>query len=213
MPEHWAAILLAAVLGALLGIEREIQGRPAGLRTHILVSMGAALFTILSRDAVGPGNDSGRIAAQIVAGVGFLGAGTIMHQGVTVRGLTTAAGMWVAAAVGMACGFGPRFMGLAVIVTLLTLATLALLPVMDRLLRWKRLSCTLDVMVRRHQLPALLETLNQRQFRFESIRVEEVTGHGAERVVMAIHLTHAQSLADAVAAVWSAPDVLEVHVE
>ncbi len=213
MPEHWTAILVAAVLGGLLGVERELQGRPAGLRTHILVSLGAALFTILSREAVAPNNDHGRIAAQIVAGVGFLGAGTIMHQGVTVRGLTTAAGMWVAAAVGMACGFGERFMGLAVMVTLLTLATLALLPVMDRLLRWKRLSCTLDVMMRRHQLPALLEAMNTHHFRIDSLRVEEAAGHGAERVVLTIHLAHTQTPADAVAAVWSAPDVLEVHVE
>ena len=90
-------MLLASLLGGLIGLERDLHGRAAGLRTHLLVSLGAAVFTILSelvsRNSAGTGimTDPGRIAAQIVTGIGFLGAGVIIKEGVNVRGLTTAA--------------------------------------------------------------------------------------------------------------------------
>jgi putative Mg2+ transporter-C (MgtC) family protein len=111
-------VVLALILCAMIGFERELRGQVAGLRTHILVGVGAALFTILSAYGFNEwvrANPSGgalvsvdptRIAAQIVAGIGFLGAGAIITQGVTVRGLTTAAALWIAAAIGMACGAG-----------------------------------------------------------------------------------------------------------
>jgi putative Mg2+ transporter-C (MgtC) family protein len=105
----WDALIrmvVALILGTLIGIERELHGRPAGMRTQALVSLGAALFTMLSASIADSRSDPGRIAAQIVTGVGFLGAGTIMRYGATVRGLTTAATIWAAAAVGMACGMG-----------------------------------------------------------------------------------------------------------
>ena len=100
-------LLVAAILGALVGLEREIHERPAGMRTHLLVSLGSAGFTVLSIAAfTAPGADPGRIAAQIVSGIGFLGAGAILKEGATVRGLTTAASLWAVAAVGMAAGAG-----------------------------------------------------------------------------------------------------------
>ncbi|NMA43011.1 MAG: MgtC/SapB family protein [Oligosphaeraceae bacterium] len=102
-------ILTALFLGSLIGIERDIYGRAAGLRTHMLVAVGSALFTMISltlHNVHGTYGDPGRIAAQIVSGIGFLGAGTILKSGLFVRGLTTAACMWLAAALGMACGFG-----------------------------------------------------------------------------------------------------------
>jgi putative Mg2+ transporter-C (MgtC) family protein len=98
-------ILLAAVLGAIIGLQREKAHRPAGLRTHILISTGAALFTVVSAIAF-PTADPSRIAAGIVTGVGFLGAGTILHRTRFVEGLTTAASIWVIAAIGMAAGAG-----------------------------------------------------------------------------------------------------------
>jgi putative Mg2+ transporter-C (MgtC) family protein len=98
-------ILLAAVLGALIGYQRERAHRPAGLRTHMLISTGAALFTVISAFAF-PTADPSRIAAGIVTGVGFLGAGTILHRTRMVEGLTTAASIWVIAAIGMAAGAG-----------------------------------------------------------------------------------------------------------
>src|SRR5881397_273893 len=100
-------LLLAAILGALIGLEREIHDHPAGMRTHLLVSLGSAGFTALSIYAFpAPGADPARVAAQIVTGIGFLGAGAILKQGVTIHGLTTAASLWVVAAVGMAAGAG-----------------------------------------------------------------------------------------------------------
>jgi putative Mg2+ transporter-C (MgtC) family protein len=102
-------ILLAFMLGALLGWERERAGRPAGLRTFMLVTAGSAAFTLVSiygfRD-LGTVRDPSRVAAQVVTGIGFLGAGTIWRTTSTVRGLTTAAGIWFAAAVGMMAGAG-----------------------------------------------------------------------------------------------------------
>jgi putative Mg2+ transporter-C (MgtC) family protein len=106
---------LAAVLGGAIGVERELREREAGLRTHMLVAMGSALFTIVSaygfRAVLNGGGplvrvDPTRIAAQIVTGIGFLGAGAIIRQGFSVRGLTTAATLWMTAAIGMAAGAG-----------------------------------------------------------------------------------------------------------
>jgi putative Mg2+ transporter-C (MgtC) family protein len=107
--EMTARILLAFVLGALLGWERERAGRPAGLRTFMMVTAGSAAYTVVSIwGFLGEGNvrDPGRVAAQIVTGIGFLGAGTIWRTPSTVRGLTTAATIWFAAAVGMMAGSG-----------------------------------------------------------------------------------------------------------
>jgi putative Mg2+ transporter-C (MgtC) family protein len=106
-------LLIAALLGLAIGFEREIHGHPAGLRTHMLVALGSALFTVLSIYGFlgegGPGSapvDPTRIAAQIVSGIGFLGAGAILKDGIVIRGLTTAASLWATSAVGMAAGTG-----------------------------------------------------------------------------------------------------------
>jgi putative Mg2+ transporter-C (MgtC) family protein len=99
-------LLLAVVLGGAIGLERELAGKPAGLRTNILICLGSVLFTALSlRMAAGSG-DPGRVAAQILTGVGFIGAGTILHARGAVTGLTSAATIWVVAAIGMALGSG-----------------------------------------------------------------------------------------------------------
>ena len=123
-------VLIATFLGGVLGFEREIHGRPAGLRTHLLVSLGSATFMLLSPYVASMGQgipaDPGRIAAQIVTGIGFLGAGAIVREGISVRGLTTAASLWMAAAIGMTAGTG-RYMG-AIFVTAMALFALVLLP-------------------------------------------------------------------------------------
>ncbi len=122
-------IAVAAGLGGAIGIERELREREAGFRTHLLVSVGAALFTLVSayawrdfRFGQGVTFDPTRIAAQIVTGIGFLGAGAIIRQGLTVRGLTTAATLWVVAAIGMASGAG--YYSAAVITTVAVLISL-----------------------------------------------------------------------------------------
>jgi putative Mg2+ transporter-C (MgtC) family protein len=98
-------LLLAVIFGSIIGLEREINNHPAGFRTHILVCIGATLITLISIHSFETG-DPGRVAAQIVSGIGFLGAGTIMREGTTIRGLTTAASLWSVAGVGMAIGSG-----------------------------------------------------------------------------------------------------------
>ena len=122
---------LAAVLGGAIGLERELREREAGLRTHLLVSVGAALFTMVSAYAwtdwsfsnrEGLVFDPTRIAAQVVTGIGFLGAGAIIRQGLSVRGLTTAATLWVVAAIGMATGVG--YYEAALVTTALVLLSL-----------------------------------------------------------------------------------------
>jgi len=119
-------LLLAAALGGALGLEREWNQKDAGLRTNLLITMGSALFTIMSIDlSASSGGDATRIAAQIVTGVGFLGAGAIMRTGGNIRGLTTAATIWVNAAVGVAVGGGEYHVALiATAVTLVALLTL-----------------------------------------------------------------------------------------
>ena len=119
-------LFLAVTLGAIIGVERELAHKPAGVRTHALVALGSALFTVLSAYAVKgvPGMDPTRIAAQIVTGVGFMGAGLIVFNESRVRGLTTAAGLWAAAAIGMAVGF--RMYMVAAFATMLTLVVFVL---------------------------------------------------------------------------------------
>ena len=123
----WPHVLLrlsvAAALGGAIGFERELRERGAGLRTHLVVCVGSALFTLVSAYAfVSPHVDPSRIAAQIVSGIGFLGAGAIIRQGLSVRGLTTAATLWLVAAIGMASGAG--YYDAAIIATAGALLTL-----------------------------------------------------------------------------------------
>lgn len=99
-------LLLAAILGGLIGLEREFKHRPAGLRTNMFICFGAAMFTLLSERLAGVPSDSARIAAQIIPGIGFIGAGSILHTGRLTTGLTTAATIFVVASIGMATGGG-----------------------------------------------------------------------------------------------------------
>ena len=122
-------LLVAAGLSALIGLEREYQKHDAGLRTHVMVGMGAALFTIVGAEM---GVDRTRMAAQVVSGIGFIGAGTIFRAGDSIKGLTTAAGMWTVAGIGVAAGFG--MLQLATTATIVSLVVLfGLLPVLDRI--------------------------------------------------------------------------------
>jgi len=133
-------LLFALVLGALIGFERDIHGRAAGLRTNMLVSLGAATFMLVSEGVAvafsggsfegGLRVDPSRIAAQIITGIGFLGAGAIIKEGFNIRGLTTAASLWIAAGIGMASGSG--FFELALVVTAASLFTLVVVNLFER---------------------------------------------------------------------------------
>ena len=130
-------LLLAALLGGILGAEREWRNKEAGLRTNILIAIGSALFTLMSIELTdGKTGDTSRVAAQIVTGVGFLGAGAIMRTNGGIQGLTTAATIWVNAAVGVAAGGGEYH--LAVIATIITLAVLLVLQPIEKYLDYRR---------------------------------------------------------------------------
>jgi putative Mg2+ transporter-C (MgtC) family protein len=155
-----ARLFAAALLGGIIGVEREIRDQQAGLRTHLLVALGSALFTVVSifgfanlpPGAATGAVDPSRVAAQIVTGVGFLGAGAIIRQGIAVRGLTTAASLWATAAVGLAAGAGQLVVAIAsVVIIVVTLGPLA------RIAHWLRRMGTreLDVHLTLDQLEAL----------------------------------------------------------
>ena len=137
-------LFMAVAMGFFLGLERELTNKYAGLRTHILVCLGACVFTLLSiyafptfaqgdniivDNATGI-RDTSRVAAQIVTGIGFIGAGTVLRNGPMVFGLTTAATLWIAASIGMACGAG--MFGIAIIATVLSVAVLTLIRIFER---------------------------------------------------------------------------------
>jgi putative Mg2+ transporter-C (MgtC) family protein len=170
-----AKIGLAALLGGLIGAERERTGKWAGLRTHMLIAVGSALLTDISvlvglRYAQGHSNawDPGRIAAQIVSGVGFIGAGTIIQSRGAVQGLTTAAGLWVASAIGLAVGAG--FYAHAVITTAALLIILVVLRPAEALLRRDRQSVVLRLS-REQKLSRLLEVLEGSGIKVDNVSV------------------------------------------
>lgn len=132
-------LVVAAVLSGLVGFEREARQKAAGLRTHMLVGLGAALFTLVGAYVL-ESEDPSRVAAQVVTGVGFLGAGAIFREGVTVRGLTTAAGLWAVAAIGMTAGSG--LLGGAIVATVIALVILWGLGLTEATLRQRRAAGT-----------------------------------------------------------------------
>ncbi|MGE5599676.1 MAG: MgtC/SapB family protein [Bacteroidota bacterium] len=127
-----ARLALAAAFGGFIGLEREIHGRPAGLRTHLLVALGSCLAMLLSVHGFGTGwnRDPARLAAQVLSGIGFLGAGTILREGVTVKGLTTAASLWLVAGIGLAIGLG-SFLA-AIVATVFAVAALFFLEKLEK---------------------------------------------------------------------------------
>ena len=218
-PEVLLRVGLAAVFGAVLGLERELREREAGLRTHLLVSVGSALFTIVSaygfREFLNSGEsvvraDPTRIAAQIVTGIGFLGAGAILRQGLSIRGLTTAATLWVVAAIGMAVGAG--YYSAAAITT--AVALVALWPL--RALTWR--------VVRRYrgetglllvQIPAgespagVIDAVERADTRIESVEISHEDNR--RNVALTLQLQRAELARELVMRLADVENVLEVR--
>jgi putative Mg2+ transporter-C (MgtC) family protein len=219
---HWPHVLLrlfvAAALGGAIGMERELRERQAGLRTHLLVSVGSALFTLVSAYGFheflvnGSGlvrTDPTRIAAQIVSGIGFLGAGAIIRQGLSVKGLTTAATLWLSAAIGMAAGAGYYSAALfATAGALLTLGPLRIVayrlihryrPEIDRLL--------VDIPAGGSPVP-VLEAIEQRGGRVVSLEIAQEGDRRSIAIDVELHGIPAPTI---VSDVGSIDGVLEVR--
>ena len=154
-------LVAAGFLGGLIGLEREFRAKEAGVRTHFIVALGSALFMIISEFAFdGKQHDAARVAAQVVSGIGFIGAGVIIFQRNVVRGVTTAAGLWVAAAIGLACGDG--MYPVAIAATVLTVSCLEMMHFVNLHYSEKVVDLTL-IPEKPYDLPSLPEKLkNQR---------------------------------------------------
>ncbi len=187
MLETALRLIMAMVVGGIVGLEREMHDRPAGLRTHILVCVGAALIMLISMEVpryyIGvQESDPARIAAQVVSGIGFLGAGTILREGVTVRGLTTAASLWMVAALGLAAGAGLYLQGL--LAAAITLISLRLLSRLDVYTTLKKNTLQLRVVAR--DRPGLLgetgEVLGRLGVNITNVQMQE-RDHGMVELV------------------------------
>jgi putative Mg2+ transporter-C (MgtC) family protein len=173
--EMIARVAMAAVLGAALGIEREVQHKTAGLRTHTLVAAGAALFTVAGASVAAEGTDASRVAAQVVTGIGFIGAGGMIKTGFTMTGITTAATLWFAAALGVATGFGLYVVAAAALVVAL-IAILTFAPIRSRIRRGVVQPLEFEYTVGHGTLSPLFETLNAIGAQVHRMAMEEDDG-------------------------------------
>ncbi len=174
-------IFIAAILGGLVGFERELHGRVAGLRTHILVSVGSALIMLTSIEIFNIYNgiaqvDPSRIAAQVVSGIGFLGAGTILRFRASVRGLTTAASLWTVAGIGLACGI--KFYNAAFITTAVVLISLLFFAKLEHLFIRKDWYKVLLVESKGNisELRSLREILSEFKVEIKDLAIEKMEG-------------------------------------
>jgi putative Mg2+ transporter-C (MgtC) family protein len=168
-----ARLLLAGLLGGIVGLERQVRHKPAGLRTNMFICFGAAMFTVLSKQLAGVESDSARIAAQIIPGIGFIGAGSILHAKTSVTGLTTAATLFVVASIGMAAGGGLYLT--ACFATLIILFALVLLGRMESTFSLKAFVTTYEVTGR--NIDAMLREVNRildaEQLNMHSVHIAE----------------------------------------
>lgn len=179
-----ARLILAAILGGTIGLERQIRHKPAGLRTNMFICFGAAMFTVLSRQLAGVESDSARIAAQIIPGIGFIGAGSILHSRASVTGLTTASTLFVVASVGMAAGGGLYLT--AIFATVIILLALIVLGRLEGMFSLKTVLTTYEVNGRDadSMLRELNRILDTEQLTMQSVHM--AGGDPETRVVFAV---------------------------
>lgn len=212
-------LVVAAILGSVIGLERERLEKAAGLRTHALVCLGSALIIIVSAfgfsDILGQPNvrlDPSRIAAQVVSGIGFLGAGTIIFRREVVRGLTTAASIWVAAGIGLAAGAGLYLA--AVSGTILTLIVLAGIRSVERYFFVQHGSRRIGLTVSPEQpsirdLEALVDEMG---LNLENITVRPTSGNDDRRVTLALYQVHMDELQTLISRLGEMPGVRRVEM-
>ncbi len=217
--ESFLRLVLACVLGGIIGFERQANHKSAGLRTNVLVCLGACLIMLLSQELYtgveGRTNaDPARLAAQVVSGIGFLGAGAIMKEGLTVTGLTTAACLWVVAGVGLATGAGAYFW--AVSTTGLVYVTLVMMSRLDRwLLRENYFTLVIDMVEHPGQISRISSLLEVMHLKLRGIRMKSDPDARKEKGVVTVELDLECQQAVDRAAVMDAVRTLRgiVHVE
>jgi len=209
---------LAALLGMIVGYERERQNQPAGLRTHTILAIGSCLAMTISINIamqfypLVPNGDPGRLAAQVVSGIGFLGAGAIMRYGTNVKGLTTATSLWTIAIVGLAVGAGHYFASVAT--TLALLAVLVLLNVLEKKLI--RVYTTVNIMVTAKNKPDLAEAL-QAEFKklkkkIISVGIEKDLVQNSTTVNLVVKAIEEESFEDIQSALSTMPGVTNFKI-
>ena len=187
-------LVAAGFLGGLIGLEREFRAKEAGVRTHFIVALGSALFMIISEFAFdGKQHDAARVAAQVVSGIGFIGAGVIIFQRNVVRGVTTAAGLWVAAAIGLACGDG--MYPVAIAASVLTVSCLEMMHFVNLHYSEKVVDMTL-VPDKPYDLPSLPEKLKSQRVNVESYSISEGKIHLTLRLRQRDYLNTIKNLMD-----------------
>lgn len=193
-------MICALVIGAVIGTERQNAHRPAGMRTHMLVALGSCSVMITSQllfneySAIGANTDPARLSAQVIAGVGFLGAGTIIREGATVKGLTTAASIWTVACLGIAVGAGYFFVGL--IGTGCMLVTLILFEWVQKRYMWTRYG-NYTYEVRCRDVAACLNTINALAARYKvNVASIQVTAEDEEQYLIEFHAEYSGRKAD-----------------
>ncbi|QQR91881.1 MAG: MgtC/SapB family protein [Myxococcales bacterium] len=155
----WIRLALATFCGAAIGLERQVKGKPAGVRTSALICLGSATFVRMGSYLEGPSGDPARLLGQVIVGVGFLGGGVILSRGETVHGMTSAAVIWILAAIGAAAGLD--LYGVAIAITLVTGAILAVMSILERLFSVLRRGVH-AVTPQKHDLPVASHTSSDR---------------------------------------------------
>ncbi len=187
-------LFAAGLLGGLIGLEREFRAKEAGVRTHFIVALGSALFMIISEFAFeGKQHDAARVAAQVVSGIGFIGAGVIIFQRNAVRGLTTAAGLWVAAAIGLACGDG--MFSVAIAAAIFTVLCLEMMHFVNLHYNEKVVDITL-VPNKPYDLPSLPDQLKKQRINLETYAISGGKIHLTLRLRQRDYLNTIKNLMD-----------------
>lgn len=208
--EMSAAVVVSALSGALVGLERQARNHPAGIRTHALVAIGAATFTIAGAGGFdAETTDPTRIAAQVASGIGFIGAGAILKEGATVRGLTTATSVWVAGAMGVAAGSG--YFELLSVATAVTLTLLVVVGMfkghIDRAFR-PPVAIAIEYRRGHGTLAPVLRIVDRLHARPASVAVDDSDDHRTLRLTL-LHLAH-EHIGDLLEAVRSLDEVVHV---
>ena len=184
-------LFLAIVLSGIIGFERELHGRPAGLRTHVLVALGAALVMLISVDGFGGTGDPARLAAQVVSGIGFLGAGAILRDGGDIKGITTAATLWICGMIGLACGNG-YYLG-AVITSLFVFIFILVLRPIESKINNKKRSIILTVDSNKVVMATIVKIFDEEHVEIENISADYYERNDKQILKLKIIIEHTLS--------------------